>query len=93
MEARMGEEHAERELAMSETARGRAILTEAENLVVDVLKKAPRGLTNSDIGRLTGLNPPLKRQRGYITWSVLQDLLRRGIVERVDDHYRLAASA
>lgn len=60
----------------------------AELLVLDVLQANPQGLTNARVSELTGLNPPLARQRDYITWSILQDLVSRAMVTKQGRQYR-----
>lgn len=60
----------------------------AEHLILDVLAQHSQGLTNARLSELTGLNAPIARQRDYITWSILQDLVARGIVAKHGRSYR-----
>jgi DNA-binding IclR family transcriptional regulator len=69
------------------------ILAAAEKLITDALARSDDGLTNAEVGEATGLNPPIEKQRGYVTWTLLQDMRRRGIVERIGSRYRLKQSA
>jgi hypothetical protein len=69
---------------------GKYVLAAAEAIVVDALRLHVQGLTNAEVGELTGLNPEVAKQRGYVTWSILQSLESRGIVSRVGDTYRLS---
>lgn len=66
---------------------GTYIRRAAEHLVLDTLAAHPRGLTNARLSELTGLNPPLSSQRDYITWSILRDLVARGIVVKQGPRY------
>jgi hypothetical protein len=68
---------------------GAEILASAERLVLDVVRSAPDGLTNAEVGAATGLNPPIRGQRGYITWTILSHLVEQGILERAGRKYRV----
>jgi hypothetical protein len=54
-----------------------------------VLAHHPDGLTNTEVGHLTGLNPDVKRQKGYVTWTILQRLVDERRVLRKGKRYLL----
>jgi hypothetical protein len=69
---------------------GTYLIGAAEQLVLDVLSEHPEGLTNSRVGELTGLNPVIKTQNGYVTWTLLRHLIDKGRVEKNGELYKLS---
>ena len=64
---------------------GLGLLTAARALILQVLEEHPDGLTNIEVGRRTGLHVEVPKQRGYVQWTLLEDLVQQGLVERVGD--------
>jgi hypothetical protein len=78
---------------MAHSAQGDELLAAAERLVLDVIRASDEGLTNMEVARETGLYLPVSRQRGYISWTILQHLVETGRLERRGPRYRLAGGA
>lgn len=55
---------------MGQLLPGTYLVRAMESLILDLLAEHPEGLTNTEIGLMTGLNPPILRQNGYITWTI-----------------------
>lgn len=52
--------------------------------ILDVLGDNPQGLGNSEIAEQLGLRTGMDgRQKGYLTWSILQDLVQQKVLKRV----------
>lgn len=68
---------------------GTECLAKAIDLVLAVLRDHPTGLTNSEVGEATGLNPDISVQHGYVTWSLLRYLVEQGRVVKDGRIYRL----
>jgi len=75
-------------MAQDVTMTGAEILDAAEALVLRELKSRPEGLTNAEIEEKTGLSLPVDHHRGYITWTILQHLVKSGIVQKMGRRYR-----
>lgn len=67
--------------------RGEELIRQLSVLIVDTLKKSPHGLTNIEVERAAGLTLPIYRQRGYISWSILEYLLETGQIWREGRNY------
>ena len=77
---------------VSQPTTGPRILILAEELILEELRRGSReGLTNAEIGELTGLNPVIRERRGEVTRSVLAALVERGAVAKDGPRYRLTA--
>lgn len=70
-------------------SRGETLMSQAVDLVLSVLRQHPEGLTSTEVGRETGLDLDVPKQKGYIAWTVLQHLLMNGRVVRGGRRYRL----
>lgn len=66
---------------------GADLIVAAQQLVLDALKSNREGLTNSEVDERTNLNLPISKQRGYITWTILQYLLETGRVTKEGRRY------
>lgn len=52
--------------------------------ILALLKNNPQGLSNSEVAEFLGLRTGLDgRQKDYLTWSILQDLVQLRILRRV----------
>jgi hypothetical protein len=69
---------------------GQYLIVAAQQLILDTLRANPGGLTNKQIGDLTGLNPEVSRQKDYISWTLLQSLITKGSVHKEGRLYRIA---
>lgn len=69
--------------------RGEELMAEATKLVVETLRGSPEGLTNAEVDERTGMNLPIPKHRGYITWTILQHLVQAGRVRKEGKRYRL----
>ena len=56
---------------MGDLLPGTYLVRAMESLILDLLSKHPKGLTNAEVGDLTGLNLQISHQNGYITWTIL----------------------
>lgn len=54
---------------------GEKIILELKYLILSILKENPNGLTNSEVGNIAGINIQVPNHPGYISWSILQNLL------------------
>jgi hypothetical protein len=75
---------------MARSTDGEELLAAAERLVLEVIRSADEGLTNMEVARQTGLYLPVSRQRGYISWTILQHLVETRRLERRGRRYRIA---
>jgi IclR helix-turn-helix domain len=69
---------------------GQDLLERAEQLVLEILATAPEGLTNAEVARATGLDVPVSKQGGYISWTLLRHLIETDRVVRVGRRYKVA---
>ena len=52
--------------------------------IIDLLRVTPNGLSNSEVAELLGLRTGLDgRQKDYLTWSILQDLVFRKVLRKI----------
>jgi hypothetical protein len=70
--------------------RGEQLIAEAAELVISALRANADGLTNSEVDDATGLNLPISRRRGYVTWTILQHLVEQGRVRKEGRLYKIA---
>lgn len=68
---------------------GDYLIDAAERLILDILESHEDGLTNQEIGELSGLNPWIKTQNGYVTWTILAHLIQNGKVRKDERRYIL----
>jgi hypothetical protein len=68
---------------------GTYLIDAAMKLILDLLSENPDGLTNTQVGLVTGLNPVIRKQNGYVTWTLLTYLVEQGRVLKVGKVYRL----
>jgi len=79
--------------------RGQQLMQECERLVVECLKHHSAGATNQQVLDETGLYLDVPSHKGYVSWTILENLVARGIAEKVSDGkrrggvYRLRASS
>ena len=67
---------------------GPELLARAEELVLDALRSEPAsGLTNADVGALTGLNPRVGQRSGEVTRTILNSLVERGMAYKDGQRY------
>lgn len=76
---------------MGELLPGTYLVRAMESLILDLLAQHPEGLTNTRVGLLTGLNPPISHQSGYVTWTILTYLVETGQVVKDGHCYRLSS--
>lgn len=72
---------------------GQGILQAALDLVLATLREHPRGLTNSELGKKTGLELDVLSHPGYVTYSLLSHLRLTERVVKEGRLYRLAKQA
>lgn len=61
---------------------GTELIAQAKDLVIHALRHAPEGLTNSEVGRSTGLHVDVPNHPGFIQWTLLQSLMLEGKVRK-----------
>lgn len=72
-------------------ASGPDLITALKHHVIETMRRLPDcapngdGAGNREIEEASGLALELDSQDGYLTWSVLQALVREGIVEVIPD--------
>jgi hypothetical protein len=71
---------------------GAEVLAEMERLMTTELARESEGLTNRELAQRTGLWVDIERQRGYITWTILQQLLEQGRVRKARQRYMMAGA-
>ena len=54
---------------------GEKIILELKYLILGILKEHPNGLTNAEIGKIAGIDVEVPNHPGYISWTILQNLL------------------
>lgn len=71
-----------------EAQKGIALL---EYSIIELLKQHPKGLRNSQITQLLGLQSEQNGQnRDYLAWSLLGILMKKGLVVKCSPNYQLA---
>lgn len=68
---------------------GPELLERAQNLVLATLARNPSGMTNAEVHNATGLYLDVPKQKGYISWTILNHLIEVGKVEKVGPLYRI----
>lgn len=68
---------------------GEHLLAAAQELVLEALRAAPDGLTNSEVQSQTGLYLEVPDHSGYISWTVLNHLVLIGQVVKDGKFYRV----
>jgi hypothetical protein len=68
---------------------GQTLLDEAKRLTMDALRRAPGGLSSTEVGERTGLYLDVPTNKGYISWTILQNLLLEGQIEKIGRRYRV----
>lgn len=68
---------------------GKSLIEASTELVREVLKGSPDGLSNQEVGERTGLWLDIPEQRGWISWTILRRLMETGEVTKDGPNYRL----
>ena len=78
-------------------ARGQELMQQCKDLVIEYLNHHSTGVTNQQVANETGLYLDVPNHKGYVSWTILEHLVAKGSVEKVDQKgkrggvYRLKA--
>lgn len=61
---------------------GQRLMDECKGLVIECLKSHSAGATNQEIAEKTGLYLDVPNHKGYISWTILEHLVSRGVLEK-----------
>jgi hypothetical protein len=64
-------------------------LDKLKKIVIESLQKNPEGLTNQEIIEKTGIYLPVEEHKGWISWTILNNLLIEDKIKKVGRKYML----